>query len=214
MQMGWRLTRGSRVAAVAVALAVAAPVAVLAQQVITDDFSDRNSGWTVRADGGPVTIDYVDGQYWMYATGPVGIIIAASGVTFNDGAVSVEMQDLPDSAVHAAGIFVRAQDSANFYAFVLGSDGSIGMFHFVDGVYVADGRSDLFLRDGLFKTDEPNVVTVTASGSSMNYFVNGEQVATVAVTRWTGGAVGLILGTGADGTAGTAFDNWRVEARQ
>lgn len=212
--MGWRLFRGGRAAAVVLAMAVAAPVAVLAQQVFTDDFSDPSTGWTVRADDGPVRIDYADGQYWMYATQPVGVVLGSSGIAFNDGVISVETQDLPNSAPHVAGIFLRAQNAANFYGFVLGSDGSIGMFHYVDGTYVADGPTNLYLREGLYRTDEPNLLTVTASGSTLTYFVNGEQVASVDLVRWTGGVAGVMIGTNSPDPAGTAFDNWRLEIVQ
>ncbi len=176
------MMREGRVAAVAMALAVAGPVA--AQQVVTDDFADPTTGWTVRSDDGPVQIGYVGGQYQISATQPVGIVIGSSGYSFYDGTVSVEAQDLPDSAPHYSGLFVRAQDSANFYAFVLASDGSIGMFHYVNGTYVADGPSDLHLADGVYLTDAPNVLSVEASGLSLTFSVNGQEVATLRTVRW------------------------------
>ncbi len=211
--MPGRMLRRSRMAAIAMALVVAAPVAGLAQHLMTDDFSDPTTGWTVRNDGGPVVMDYVDGQFQMSATGPIGLFIASQRFSFGDGTVSVEATDLPGSAAHYSGIFVRAQDSANFYAFVLGSDGAVGIFHYVSGTYFADA-TNLTLREGLYHTDAPNILSVTGSGSSLHFFANGEEVASIPFARWSEGVTGLIVVTRADGMAGTAFDNWRIELAQ
>ena len=190
----------------ALALGVALAGGAAAQQVTLDDFSDPATGWTI-IDEPEMQAGYVDGGYQISATRRVGVIYATSDFVLGDGVITVEALDLPDSAFHYKGIFLRSSNRGNLFGFMIAPDGTTLSFRYQAG--------DLFqyesvnLDPALYRHGEPNVLRVEAEGRRLAFSVNGELLAEVNNATAIGFA-GLVISPG-DELSGTIFDNWRVE---
>lgn len=215
MRSGRRMA-GAAVAAVLGGMLAGPPVAAqpaaLPPLVTTDDFSDPTTGWTVREED-TYRMGYVDGTYQVTSTGPTPLLLGSTGEGVGNGLVQVELTDVPGSAPHPHGVFVRAQDGGNFYGFAVASDGSFMVFHFEDGALVTDHEEAAgFLADGLYRTDGPNLVWVWLSGTELRFELNNTELYAVTDALWPDGVAGVLAASSYDLPAGTVFDNWRLEA--
>lgn len=192
--------------------ALAQAPAAEAPTVVLDDFADPATGWTVRRDGTAYEINYRDGAYWIAMATRTPLQLASAGHIVADGRVAIRLRDLAPSAPHPAGLFVRAQDPANFYAFVVGSDGSFVVFHYVDGAFVLDSPDGAMVPAGLYLPGgAANDVAVDAGARRLIFYLNGVELFRVEDALWTEGVAGLVAANVTDTPAGTVFDNWRIE---
>ena len=188
------------------ALTVAIASEASAQQITIDDFSDPATGWTI-IDEPAVQAGYVDGGYQIYATQQVGLIYATSDFVLGDGVITVEATDLPDSAFHYKGIFLRSSNRANLFGFMIVPDGTTLSFHYQAGELFQN--ESINLDPGLYRQGEPNIFRVVAEGRRLTFSVNG-QVLAEANSAPAFGFAGLVISPGNE-LSGTFFDNWRVE---
>ncbi len=88
------------------------------------------------------------------------------------------------------GITFRGNDvKSQFYAFVLGTDGSYAFF-----LYTHNGKPQT-LKDGSvpqFNTNQANLVGVVARGNSLGLYVNKQEVTTLTDSTYSSGQVGTI----------------------
>jgi len=198
--------RGRWLKAGALAVGVIFAGSALAQQVTFDDFSDPETGWTI-IDEPTIQVGYVDGGYQMSATQRVGVIFATSDFVLGDGVITVEATDLPDSAFHFKGIFVRSSNRANLCGFMIAPDGTTLSFRFQAGELFQYESTNL--DPALYRNGGPNVLRVEAVGRQLEFSVN-EVVLAEVDTATAIGFAGLIISP-ADEFSGTFFDNWWVE---
>lgn len=201
-----RPTNGRWLMAGALAFGVVYAGSALAQQVAFDDFSDPETGWTI-IDDPTIQAGYVNGGYQMSATQRVGVIYATSDFVLGDGVITVEATDLPDSAFHFKGIFLRSSNRANLFGFMVAPDGTTLSFRLQAGELFQYQSTNL--DPALYRNGEPNVLSVEAVGRRLEFSVNGEVLAEVDNASAIGFA-GLIISPN-DVFSGTFFDNWRVE---
>ena len=209
MTIGRRWRRGAMM--VAAGLMLAEPA--FAQTITTDTFDDPNTGWTngVQED---VRVGYEGGEYWMTARTVSPIVLASNGFAFLNGTISVEVRNAGESLAHGQGVFLRAQDPDNYYAFYITSENTFEAFHVVAGEIVADSPAASPLPEGLYLTDAPNVIEVVAGATDLEYRVNGTTVFTATGALWSAGVAGLLFVNTYLQPAGSIFDNWRVELAQ
>lgn len=180
--------------------------------VVFDDFADPATGWTVRRDGTIYEIAYRDGAYWIAMATRTPLQLASAGHIVADGRVAIRLRDLAPSTPHPAGLFVRAQDPANFYAFVVGSDGSFIVFHYLDGAFVLDSPDGAAVPAGLYLPGGAvNDLAVDGGARRLIFYLNGVEVFRLDDALWTEGVAGLVAANLGDRPAGTVFDDWRIE---
>lgn len=206
MNSSSRARRGALTIAVALTLAVPA----LAQTVVTDTFDDPNTGWT-NGRQGTVRVGYEAGEYWMTATTTSPIVLASNGFSFANGTISFEVRNAGESLAHGQGVFLRAQDPDNYYAFYITSDGTFEAFHVVAGEIVTDSPAAAPLPAGLYRTDAPNLIEIVATGPDIEYRLNGTSVFAVTDVAFAEGVAGFLFLNSFIHPAGSIFDNWRVE---
>ena len=200
--------------ALSAALALFAGIPALGQGVgvvVTDDFANPATGWTMRAEG-VTTMGYVAGAYRIVFAGRAGFALATSGTILGDGVAAIDAQNLPDAGPHAQGIVVRAQDARTLYGFVIASDGAYTAFQVQDGGFVRHSSRGQYLPPGVYRTGEPNRIEARAAGDTILYSVNGREIFEVRRVLWPTGFAGIIASNAGDQPTGTIFDNWRVEA--
>ncbi|MGD9738944.1 MAG: hypothetical protein AB7O56_04925 [Bauldia sp.] len=194
--------------AVAAGMLVALPA--LAQTVVTDTFDDPNTAWT-NGFQGDVRVGYEAGEYWMTARSVSPIVLGSNGFAFANGTVSFEVRNAGESLAHGQGVFLRAQDPDNYYAFYITSDSTFEAFHVVAGEIVPDSPPVSVLPAGLYRTDAPNVIEAVANGAEIEFRVNGTSVFTTTGVTWPEGVTGFLFVNTYIQPAGSIFDNWRVE---
>lgn len=206
-----------RVLAAGVACAVLAGAAAAQQavpgggRVIFDDFSDPRTGWSQHAPGGGMEIGYRDGTYQVVMTAPTPLQLIGSGVRFAVGAISVDVANLAPSVPHPQGLFIRGVDPDNYYGFLVQSDGTFTIFRWEDGRYYGESPANSPLPEGLYATEGPNALDIMAEGPALRFFFNFQEIWFIPATRWNEGEAGLLVGNLTFETAGTVFDNWRME---
>ncbi|MCC6735250.1 MAG: hypothetical protein IT534_03855 [Bauldia sp.] len=203
-----------RVLATGLAGAVLAGVAAAQQiepRVVFDDFADPRSGWTEHAANGGIEIAYRDGTYQVVMTTPTPLQVIGSGTRLADGAVSVDVANLEPSVPHPQGLFVRGQDSDNYYGFLVQSDGTFTVFRWENGMYYSESAANMQLPAGLYSTDGMNALDVMTEGQRIRFFVNFVEVFEVRNTKWIDGEAGLLFGNLSFDRAGTVYDNWRIQ---
>lgn len=176
-----------------------------------DDFADPATGWTERADG-THEMGYRDGAYRIVMASRSPLQLASAGHVVADGRVAIRLHDVTPSAAHPAGLFVRAQDPANFHGFVVGSDGSFAVFHYRDGAFVLDSPPNAALPAGLYlAAPAANDLAIEAGASRLVFFLNGVELFRIEDALWTEGVAGLLAANPADLPAATVFDDWRID---
>jgi hypothetical protein len=178
---------------------------------VFDDFVDPATGWTERADG-IHEMGYRDGAFRIVMASRSPLQLASAGHVVADGRVAIRLHDVTPSAAHPAGLFVRAQDTANFYGFVVVSDGSFTVFHYRDGALVLDSPEGAALPAGLYlAAPAENDLAIEAGASRLVFLLNGVELFRIENALWPAGVAGVLAANPADEPAGTVFDDWRVD---
>ena len=182
-----------------------------------DDFSDTNSGWD-RADWESGITDYNSGTYRMLVKIPSYDIWANPGRSF-DGDIRVEADATKVAGEYDDdyGLICRysGEPSApNYYYFIISSDGYavIGKVTAGESVYISSEKMNP--SDAIRQGMATNHLQADCIGSTLTFYVNGQQVASVSDTSFTAGDVGFIAGTFEIPSAEFSFDNLVVSRPQ
>ena len=197
-----------------------APVPVAAPQtsgtiLFQDDFSSTASGWD-RASWESGSSDYSNGQYQMLVKAPIYDIWANPGQYFEgDLSVEADATKIDGDDDNEFGLICRysgSPDSANYYYFLISSDG-----YSVIGK-VTSGRSEYISSEQMNPSGaiqegfSTNHLRADCIGDSLTLYVNGSLAASAVDSSFTGGDVGFIVGTFDIPSTGIAFDNLTVYA--
>lgn len=177
--------------------------------IFQDDFSSSSSGWdTVRSDEGMT--DYEDGAYRIVVSKAQSDYWANPGLDLTDVRVEVDATKGGGPDDNDFGIICRYQDTKNFYAFFISSDGFYAIAKIVDGEYTLLGLDSMAESDKINQGGATNSVRADCVGTKLTLYVNGDQLYSVDDDTYASGDVGLIAGT--FDTAGTdmRFDNFAV----
>jgi hypothetical protein len=179
--------------------------------LFSDDFSDTSSGWDQVDEASKVT-DYANGGYRMWLTDTQYDIWANPYKNFS-GYVSVEV----DATLVAGpenndfGIQCNYQDVDNFYFGLISSDGYavIGKVEAGSSTYLSADQMQPVA--GINSGSTPNRIRFDCNNGELTLYANGNQVAYVAYdSSFTGGDVGLQVGTFDQGGVDMLFDNFVV----
>lgn len=178
------------------------------QVLYQDDFSDSNSGWPTAADADKAASYTADGQYLLQAFTKQQDVWAHPGQDFSDVSIEVDATKSSGPDNNGFGVVCRFQDNNNFYFFMASSDG-----YQVIGKY--DNGNSVYLSADKMQTTSAvhsgtNQVRGDCNGSTLTFYINGQQVSSVTDTSFTSGDVGVIVGTFDDPNVGITFDNFVV----
>lgn len=175
-----------------------------------DDFSDPNSGWD-RNDWESGITDYNNGSYQMLVKVPSYDVWANPGKSF-DGDVRVEVD-----ATKVAGDFdddyglicrYSGEPSApNYYYFIISSDGYAVIGKVTEGSNEYISSEKMTPSDAINQGMATNRLRADCIGSTLTFYVNGQQAASASDSAFTSGDVGLVAGTFDIPSAEFSFDN-------
>lgn len=182
-----------------------------------DDFEDDASGWDID-DSDNATVGYQDGQYAITVKMPEWLAWANPNADLDLENVMIEVETTldrgpkDDVGMVEFGIICRYVNSNNFYYFVIRADGQAAIFKVENDEQVMLSSDDEdytpspAIRQGLVS----NRVRAMCTGSTLELYVNDEQVAAAEDSALVSGDVGLIVGTFDEGNVKVLFDNLTV----
>jgi len=178
--------------------------------LLTEDFSDTESGWYVFTDSDG-RYAYSDGGYKILVTTTDLMLYATSPQDFqSDVHVEVDATKAGGPDDNAFGLICRAEDLDNFYWFAISSDGyaGIGSNENAD-LYILSGEY-LEESDAVYLGEATNHIAADCVGSTLTLFVNGSEVVSVTDTSFSGGSVGLFAKAYTEMGVEIIFDNLLV----
>ncbi|MDY7039678.1 MAG: hypothetical protein SVX38_02310 [Chloroflexota bacterium] len=184
------------------------PIPIPGSLLYEEDFENQTNGWWTSSET-DYEVDYIDGEYVFFiATEDYGVW-SWGGEYFEDFILNVEAGQLSGPDPNSYGVLFRFQDSDNFYRFAISGEGQYAVHRKLDGEW----------EDLMPWTDSPainagaawNLLRVACQGPYMNFYVNGVHVAHVIDSTFSGGDIGLHVGTSVGyPNLEVAFDNVQV----
>lgn len=178
-----------------------------------DDFSDPNSGWYTNGDpaspGG-----YSGGGYVLVENQKNTGVWAMPGRLFDDVRVDVMATKQSGDNDNFFGLMCRIQgtsDSADFYLFMISSDGFYGIAKRINsGDLVLIGQEAMLYNTAILQGEATNKITAICSGTRLALYANDVLLVEVNDDSLSRGQVGII--SGARDVAGTSifFDDFAV----
>jgi len=191
------------------------PIQILPPQVqsnvlFSDDFSSSSSGWDQVSEDWKVT-DYARGGYRMYLNESQYDIWANPSQYFS-GPVSIEVdvQKVSGPEDNDFGIICNYQDIDNFYVGLVSNDGYAVIMKRQDGNAEYISSDQMVSVDGLNSGSSNNHIRFECNNGDLTLYANGNQVAYVYDNTFSGGDVGLQVGTFDDAGVDFLFSNFVV----
>ena len=174
-----------------------------------DEFSDPKSGWNrVITDDGE--LDYADGVYRILVNKTNTDIWAQPGYYFTDTKTEVETFKVRGDRNNRFGIICRFKPPANFYSFLISSDGYFGIGKVIDGKYTLLGSDALEPSEDIKQGAAFNALRADCIGDSLALYVNGIKLKEVHDDEFQSGDLGLLVGTYEFPGIEILFDNFIV----
>lgn len=188
--------------------AVPTPIPTIdpAKILYQDDFSDPESSWLEESfDSGSTSyqndgfvISLIQSGYYIWEV---------PGEDFTDVIIEVETTKISGGDDNYYGVTCRHQDSENFYAFFISSDG-----YAIQNQHTSDGLEDVtdayiyseYINQG---TGVTNIIRAECIGARMSLYVNGHFITETFNSDIASGDVGLIVGTISVDSTEILFDN-------
>jgi hypothetical protein len=177
--------------------------------LFSDDFSDPDSGWDrVQTEEG--VTDYDNGEYRIFVDQTQHDYWANPGLSFTDVSVEADATKVDGPDDNDFGLICRYQDTENFYAFLISSDGYYSILKYSGGSSESLGADGMLSTDAVSQGDTTNHLRADCVGDSLSLYANGQLLHSVTDSTFTSGDVGLIAGTFDEPGADIAFDNFVV----
>jgi hypothetical protein len=178
--------------------------------LLSDDFSDVDSGWDRETyDGG--TVDYSEGGYLISVQQPVTLLWSNPGQKFSDVAIEVAAQLVSGGEDNTFGVICRYLDAENYYAFTVGSDGDYAIRkRFQGSNLVIISGEDFGQSEAILGGNEVNHLRAECIGDQLKLYANDTLLAEVTGADMTEGDVGVIAGTFEADSADILFSNFEV----
>jgi hypothetical protein len=176
-----------------------------------DDFSRTSSGWD-RTQDQAYRSDYSDGVYRIEIFQPATTAWSNPGLDFGDVQIEVETVKAAGPDDNAFGVVCRYQDPANYYFFLISSDGFAGIGARRTGSTVLLTGDAMLPSEAILLGSAANHIRADCVGTRLTLLVNGAPVAEAEASDWARGDVGLIASSYAEAGAVIDFDNFTVIA--
>lgn len=171
-----------------------------------DDFSNTSSGWDRFEDELTLT-DYHQGQYRISIKTDSYFAWATPYENFDDVIIEVDAVKLSGGEENDIGIICKHQDTENFYALSIGTDGFATIFRRYLGGDL-EPLLDWVESSAINQGDALNHLRAECVGNRLSLYVNGELVVEAFDDSITKGDVGLIASTYESPNLDVAFDNF------
>ncbi len=175
-----------------------------------DDFSNTGSGWDQIQEEGAGMTDYESDYYRIQVLTANTDVWANPGLSFTDTRIEVDATKAGGPDDNDFGVICRYESEANFYFFMISSDGYAGIGKVQDGEQILIGSEVLETSDAINLGAATNHITADCVGSTLTLTINGKQVTSVTDTSFTSGDVGLLAGTYSEVGTDIHFDNFIV----
>jgi len=183
-----------------------------AQTIIlfSDDFSDNTSGWDVYADDNKVS-DYSNGGYRIFTFDTQNDVWANPYLDFSEPVrIEVDATKLGGPDDNDFGIICDYQDTGNFHAGLISSDGYTVIVKLQDQAWEYLSSDKMEAVGNINQGSATNHIRFDCNQGNLTLYVNGTQIASAFDNTFIGGDVGLQVGTFDTGGADILFDNFVV----
>jgi hypothetical protein len=174
-----------------------------------DDFSDTSSGWD-RVQADEALTDYDNGQYRIFVDQSQHDYWANPGQSFTDVRVEADATKAAGPDDNDFGLICRYQDTENFYAFIISSDGYYAIMKYSGGSSQILGADAMLSTDAVKQGSATNHLRADCVGDSLSLYADGELLQSVTDADFASGDVGLIAGTFDAVGADIVFDDFVV----
>jgi hypothetical protein len=177
--------------------------------IFQDDFSNPNSGWVnLTNDSG--TLDYFDGYYRVEVQGDHQMLWTGPGMNFSDVRLEADSIKVIGSPDDIYGVVCRGADQDNFYFFVISSDGYYGVGKMINGIQSLIDLPGMLPSEVISQDKAKNHLRADCVADRLDFYVNGQRLASVKDSELTKGDVGVIAGNLENTQTVVLFDNFSV----
>ena len=185
------------------------PVAVSGSILFQDDFSNPKSGWNTWNKNDSL-VAYQAGGLRIFVQEPEIDYWSRPKYSFDDTIINVDAVKIGGPDNNQYGVICRYQDEANFYGFLMSSDGYAGIIKVLDGNYQLISGKMLAYQESISQGDALNYLRADCNQSDLTFYINGTKVLEGHDSSFTSGDVGLIAGTYEETGVDIFFDNFIV----
>lgn len=174
-----------------------------------DNFSDQNNGWrlTIQDEG---VIQYDGDAIRILIKKPGTELLSTPNLKIKNSSINVDTQVMGGPQNNLFGLVCRYKDPANYYSFLISSDGYYGIVKTINGNRIFLGADTFTPSDLIQKGLKNNQLRADCTGKTLSFFVNWEKLAEVKDIDLSSGDVGIITGTLSEPGSDVKFDNFIV----
>lgn len=173
-----------------------------------DDFSSGATGWT-RFTSPEGTMDYNAGGYRILVNALNTNFWATANRNFSDVRIEADAGKLGGPDSNRIGLVCRFANDT-YYFFMISSDGFYGVGIFAGGQGVLLGQNEMKASERIKTGLAVNHLRADCAGTTLVFYVNGFEVASVQDSTLQAGDVGLLAGTFDQPGVDVIFDNFAV----
>jgi len=183
------------------------------ETIYIDDFSSSEGGWDVQSSSDLYT-DYVDGAFHIAVYSSFYNAWANPDFYYGDDArIEVDATLIGGEDDNNFGVLCRysgTPSSPSFYFFEISSDGYAVIGKMIDGIPEYISSAQMMPSNAINQGYATNHLEADCTGSQLNFYVNGSNVASTTDYSLYSGDVGLIAGTFDAAYTEIAFDDFIV----
>lgn len=172
-----------------------------------EDFEDNTTGWDRVANDHGI-MDYDSGGYRMLVQQPDFNLWSTPEKEFSDVRIEVDTFRLNGPAENRTGLMCRYRNG-DYYFFIISNDGYYGIGKFIGGQTLLLGQVTMQQTD-LIQKEAVNHLRADCMGSTLTFYINYGQVASVQDTDFPTGDVGLLAGAFTQPGVDILFDHFMV----
>lgn len=180
--------------------------------IYTDDFSQESAGWSPNLFDG-ATYGVEDGEMLIDIAIPNALGWTLSNQQLDNFYLEVDTTHLAGPVAVEHGVLFRYVDPQNFYFLAISATGEFSLWRLQENEWQVI-QDWTYTPAILAESGLPNTIGLLAEGEQMTILVNDEVVLETRDDTFPTGAIGLALGTFAEGGVTVAFDNltlWGLE---
>ncbi|HMV94771.1 MAG TPA: hypothetical protein PKE35_01785 [Anaerolineales bacterium] len=171
-----------------------------------DDFANLGSGWS-RFSAAEGVMDYDSGSFRILVNALDTNFWSTPQKNFTDVRLEVDAGKLGGPDENRIGLICRSS-GADYYFFIITSDGYYGVGLFSGGQAVLLGQNEMLTSENINKGLAVNHLRADCTGNQLTFYVNGFQIAAVQDATLKSGDVGMLVGTFAKPGVDVILDNF------
>lgn len=174
-----------------------------------DDFSDHTNGWNLSIQDNGV-VQYDGDALRMVIKNPATELWSFPGLNIKNSSINVDAEMMGGPENNLYGIVCRFKDAANYYAFLISSDGYYAITKTIEGTRTVLSSDSFEPSTFILKGQKNNHIRADCSGPTLTLYANWEELVAVNDLDLSYGDVGLIAGSLAEPGTDIKYDNFIV----